>query len=117
MSAPSRAKTKITVSIPVKVGGYTGQRDEWQEFERDHVVTRNPDGTVSLQESGSGRSKITFDPEALTEALGILRQQRPEEFTAKEIIDAVTKAERPRHSGKPLDGGLLPPFEPRRPLG
>lgn len=106
LSNPSKAKTKITVSIPVKVGGYTGQRDQWEETERDYVVTLGDDGTVSLQAQDGVRRKITFDPEALQEALGLLRPSA----SLNDILRAPDDAIKPQHTNKPLDGGLLPPF-------
>lgn len=108
-SNPSKAKTKITVSIPVKVGGYTGQRDNWEEIERDFVVTFNDDDTVSLQDSSGVRRKITFDPEALQEALGILgksKRHREAEKLADEIRRSLEEAAKPQRTAKPLDGGL-----------
>lgn len=71
-------KAKITVSIPVKVGGYTGQRDQWEETAREFNVRLEDDGHVSLSDpSGNLKRKIILDPEALQEALRILRPAVP----------------------------------------
>lgn len=69
---------KIKVSIPVKVGGYTGQRDAWEEFERDFVVRGDFSEVVLEDEHGSVKRKITFslnDLQAALRALGL--QQGP----------------------------------------
>lgn len=105
-SVPSKAKAKVTVSIPVTVGGYTGQRDNWEQLERDYTVTVNDDGTVTLESDQHVKRKITFDPEALQEALGILRPSA----SPNDILRALDDAIKPQHTSKPLDGGLLPPF-------
>jgi hypothetical protein len=44
----------IKVSIPVTVGGYTGQRDAWEGLERDFVVSYDIDtDTLCLQDERS----------------------------------------------------------------
>lgn len=62
----------ITVSIPVKVGGYTGQRDAWEEL--GHEYTVDTDGeTVMLTSNDTIRRQIKFKLEDLTKALDVLR--------------------------------------------
>jgi hypothetical protein len=61
---------KVTVAIPVKVGGYTGQRDAWEESERDHAVTVEGD-TVTLE--GDTKRKVSFSLAALNESVRFVR--------------------------------------------
>jgi hypothetical protein len=64
----------IKISIPVTVGGYTGQRDQWEEGERDYYV-RLIDGKVVLEEAnGAFHRKITFSNNELLGALGALNR-------------------------------------------
>lgn len=69
-----KTKVNIKVLIPVTKGGYTGQRDQWEQHETDHIVTVE-DGTVTLE--GPSKSKITFARRDLDEALRILAAQQP----------------------------------------
>lgn len=66
----------IDVSIPVRVGGYTGQRDQWEEFERHYSVCI-PDGELVVLEDrspGLGR-KITFSLQELQTAIDFIKEQ------------------------------------------
>lgn len=69
--------TNIEVSIPVKLGGYTGQRDAWEEGEHSYVVSYGI-GTVTLQSSGSVQRKITFQLDDLIEAIDFIKSRNQE---------------------------------------
>lgn len=69
--------TSIEVSIPVKLGGYTGQRDAWEEGEHNYIV-RYGIGTVTLQSSGTVQRKITFQLEDLIGAIDFIKGRNQE---------------------------------------
>jgi hypothetical protein len=71
-----KPKAKIKVSIPVRLGGYTGQRDAWEEYERDFVVSFSGDEIV-LESAGPRAQRITFSHDALREALRALGRTQP----------------------------------------
>lgn len=75
---PTTAKPAVTikVSIPVKIGGYTGQRDQWEEHTYDMVVTGDQQ-EVELQAQGSFHTKITLSPDAISAALKALNVHKP----------------------------------------
>lgn len=70
-SLPGGGKAVLRVSIPVKVGGYTGQRDQWTEHEQDYNVSLDGDKVV-LHNTGHDGRKITFDRAGLDAALNVL---------------------------------------------
>ena len=69
---------KIKVMIPVKIGGYTGQRDQWQEFEHDFVVEGDYNEVTLTETQSIPGTKITLsvnDLQAALRAVGV--QQGP----------------------------------------
>ena len=58
----------IKISIPVTVGGYTGQRDQWEEHTNDYNVAVK-DGKVVLDSPGAFRRRITINLEELGQAV------------------------------------------------
>lgn len=64
-------KVMLPVSIPVSVGGYTGQREEWEEYERLFSVTVHDDKVVLSGRDNDGR-QITFGRDDLNAALEVL---------------------------------------------
>lgn len=64
--------TSIEVSIPVKLGGYTGQRDQWEEGEHNYTVKYGV-GTVTLESAGSVQQRITFQLDDLNEAIDFIK--------------------------------------------
>lgn len=72
---PGGGKAALRVSIPVKLGGNTGQRDQWEEFERDYAVTLDGDNVV-LHDTGLRGRIIRFDRRGLEAALAILEDYR-----------------------------------------
>jgi hypothetical protein len=75
MNNPSEPTVALTVSIPVTIGGYTGQRDQWEQTTRQFAVTVGDDGQVILKESGgSFQTKVEFDRAGLEAALNVLSQ-------------------------------------------
>jgi hypothetical protein len=69
--ATKNPRVALTVSIPVKMGGYTGQREDWEEVEREYKVSATPD-TITLSGTYNPWYKITFDRAALQAALEVL---------------------------------------------
>lgn len=66
----------IKVSIPVEIGGYTGQRDAWESFTRDHVVSLEDDGRVKLEGPAFySRKTVWFDLQELEEAVAFLKSK------------------------------------------
>lgn len=75
ISNPSAPSVALTVSIPVKIGGYTGQRDEWEESTYEMMaVTVDDDGHVIFRGGGSLQRKVSFPRDALEAALRVLAQ-------------------------------------------
>lgn len=67
----------IAVSIPVTLGGYTGQRDQWEQHAQDYKVTYDPElKLVTLDSGGSIQRRISFNLEELTEAVQITERHR-----------------------------------------
>jgi hypothetical protein len=75
-NSPLRPSVRIKVSIPVSVGGYTGQRDAWEELERDYQVSTDGDKIV-LTGSDSTKRTIKFDPRDLDAALRAINAHKP----------------------------------------
>jgi hypothetical protein len=65
----------VKVSIPASLGGYTGQRDEWEEFENDWNVIVAGD-TVTLQHTGSIGRTFKFQLSDLNEAVAFILKQK-----------------------------------------
>lgn len=66
----------IKVSIPVEIGGFTGQRDQWESWQHDFNVDIEDDGRVVLEDSYPGRGrKVWFDLEELQKAVDFVKQQ------------------------------------------
>jgi len=64
--------TNIEVSIPVKIGGYTGQRDAWEEGTQNYTVKYGV-GVVTLESASTVKRKITFQLDDLNEAIDFLK--------------------------------------------
>lgn len=64
--------TNIQVSIPVKLGGYTGQRDQWEESESNYMVKYGI-GLVMLESNGPTKRKISFQLDDLEEAIKFIK--------------------------------------------
>lgn len=67
----------VKVSIPVEVGGYTGQRDAWTAVTLDYNVEIEDDGRVVLEDSTTVGRKIWFDLEDLQKAIAFLQPPKP----------------------------------------
>lgn len=61
----------ITVAIPVKIGGYTGQRDQWETHTYQMSVTLSEDATLILQ-SSNGQHKLDIPWETLKRAVELV---------------------------------------------
>lgn len=61
---------KVTVSIPVTVGSYTGQRGQWEQQAHDYVVAINGSNIV-LKATDDSR-EITLDRHGLEAAIAVL---------------------------------------------
>lgn len=68
---------KITVSIPVKIGGYTGQYDKWEEHEGEYAVSVVGDSVELSDRSGIPGREISFSRRALEKALQIVGGEQP----------------------------------------
>jgi hypothetical protein len=68
---PGGGSAVLRVSIPVKVGGFTGQRDQWEETERDFNVVIRADGKLIFKDVGDG-TQITIDRAGLAAAVAVL---------------------------------------------
>lgn len=67
----------MSVLIPVKFSGYTGQREEYEEYENDMKVSISG-GVVTLSDTQSyRRPDITFSVDDLTEALNVVGLKQP----------------------------------------
>ena len=75
-SVSDPSNVRVTIAIPVKIGGYTGQREEWEEYERDHVVKVDGDD-VTLEGQTDVRRKISFSKRDLYAAIKMLVGQEP----------------------------------------
>lgn len=69
------AKPAITVSIDVTTGGYTGQRDQWEEHLQQYKVELHDGDMVVLTSHDDG--KISFHKDGLEAALKILEDYKP----------------------------------------
>jgi hypothetical protein len=65
----------VSVSIPVEIGGYTGQRDAWESHQEDWEVKIEDDGRVLLQSHGYTKRKIWFDLEDLQRAVEFIHDR------------------------------------------
>lgn len=70
-------RVNIKVSIPVSVGGYTGQRDAWEERERNYDVSVEDDKVVLEESAGTIKRKVKFAKADLDAALRALNQLQP----------------------------------------
>jgi hypothetical protein len=75
--AVSRPNVNVTISIPVKVGGYTGQRDAWEEYEREHRVVLTDEGTIYLKSGSDVQRQISFQRADLEAALRMVGGTKP----------------------------------------
>lgn len=57
-SDASEEKAVVSVSIPVTIGGYTGQRDQWESLSRKMEVTLDGSNIVLREVGGVGRLVI-----------------------------------------------------------
>lgn len=67
---------KITVSIPVRLGGYTGQREQWESRTKEHSVKIESDedtgeAILRLTETAS-RSTVEIPWETLKRAVALV---------------------------------------------
>lgn len=67
----------VIVSIPVRRGGFTGQRDQWEESTRDHKVYFD-DGKIMLESSDYGKRYVQFDLDDLLKAVEFIKTQEAE---------------------------------------
>lgn len=71
---------KIEVSIPVNVGGNTGQRDQFESMTHQYAVSvAGP--TVTLERTGfnsAAAKKISFSLDDLAEAVQFVRSRNPD---------------------------------------
>lgn len=67
----SDSRVSIKVSIPVTVGGFTGQREQWEEGERDYTVSTEGGRLVLTASDPIGRT-IKFNKADLDAALRAL---------------------------------------------
>jgi hypothetical protein len=66
----------IKVSIPVELGGYTGQLDRWESLTRDYIVSIDDDSRVKLEDASPGvRRTIWFDLDDLNEAIRFVKEK------------------------------------------
>jgi hypothetical protein len=69
-----RGGAAVKVSIPVRVGGYTGQRDAWEEIQRDYTVSIVDESIVLIDYTSSVQRKIELPREGLESALKIVTE-------------------------------------------
>jgi hypothetical protein len=65
----------IKVSIPVEIGGNTGQRDQWESHVYDMTVDIEDDERVVLESTGYSTRKIWFDLDDLKEAVDFINRR------------------------------------------
>lgn len=67
----------VKVSIPVEVGGFTGQRDAWESFPRDYSVQFDEDGRLLLESDNVHvrARKIWLDLDDLMKAVEFARRE------------------------------------------
>ena len=75
-SAQKRSAIKIKVTVPITIGGYTGQRDQWEEASHDMQVTGDRRNLI-LVGSGSFSRKIILSIDDLEAALAALDNLHP----------------------------------------
>lgn len=66
---------KVNVTIPVEIGGYTGQRDQWESYEREYKVAIEDDERIVLESNGYTKRKIWFDLGDLQAAVDFIKKQ------------------------------------------
>lgn len=69
---PKERLAVLTVSIDVTLGGYTGQRDSWEQFTEPYKVSVDGDKVILAAYNTIPGRKITFDRRGLESALKIL---------------------------------------------
>lgn len=79
MTPPEKKEPVVTlrVSIPVLVGGYTGQRDAWEALTSDMSVAfdpGNPDKVILKQLSGHPQRMLSFSRSGLEAALRVVEE-------------------------------------------
>lgn len=67
---------KIQVLMDVRVSGYTGQREAYEERTRDCIVELFDDTTLSLIIDEHTKEKVTFDFFELQDAYDALKAER-----------------------------------------
>jgi hypothetical protein len=65
----------IKVSIPVEQGGYTGQREQWEQRTGDYYVDIEDDERIVLESTHPVGSKIWIDLDELTKAVEFVRSR------------------------------------------
>jgi hypothetical protein len=71
-SNPSEPTVALSVSIPVKFGGYTGQRDAWETHTKQMSVTLEENGDiVKLKANNSDQDQIWLPLSGLLAAIDI----------------------------------------------
>ena len=73
----NNVKVKVTISIPVTLGGYTGQRDEWEAHASDFKVAVDGDMLTLTQVSGSSGTQIAVSKTTLLAALKMVDPPGP----------------------------------------
>jgi hypothetical protein len=71
------ASVNVQVSIPVKLGGYTGQRDQWEEQESQWRVSGDRAEVVLEEQRGQLGRRLTFSINDLEAALRFMGQTKP----------------------------------------
>lgn len=65
---------KIGVTIPVVLGGYTGQRDAWEAHTYDCRVSLDEGDMVTLTTPGGSKRIVQFDPSDLEKAIKFTKE-------------------------------------------
>lgn len=64
----------IAVTISVLLGGYTGQRDQWEEHTYNATVALDEGGRVVLTTPGPTRRCVAFNPSDLEKAINFTKE-------------------------------------------